>query len=162
MMSSEMDALQAQVMADARQIYSETVIDHAMHPRHLGAMPDADGYARVSDAKRRHWGHALEAYLAGRESLVGMILLMDIRHPLREFDMMMLDWCREVEMPVYVLLTKSDKLSRGKAMNTLQQVRSRLSGYPLDGIQLFSSLKRTGVESAVRQICKWLDIPDPE
>jgi GTP-binding protein len=117
------------------------------------------GYAKVSDTKKRHWGKALEEYLASRESLVGMVLLMDIRHPLRDFDLMMLDWCRHTQMPVYVMLTKADKLSRGRAMGTLQSVRSKLKDYPLDGIQLFSSLKRTGVEEAVRQLCKWLHIP---
>ena len=61
------------------------------------------GYAKVSDTKKRHWGKALEEYLASRESLVGMVLLMDIRHPLRDFDLMMLDWCRHTQMPVYVL-----------------------------------------------------------
>ena len=120
------------------------------------------GYAKVSDNKKRHWGQALEAYLANRESLVGMVLLMDVRHPLRDFDLMMLDWCRHTEMPVYVMLTKADKLSRGKAIGTLQSVRSKLKDYPLDGIQLFSSLKRTGVEDAVRQLCTWLDIPIAE
>ena len=72
---------------------------------------------------------------------------------------MMLDWCQHTEMPVYVMLTKADKLSRGKAIGTLQSVRSKLKDYPLDGIQLFSSLKRTGVETAVEQLCKWLEIP---
>ena len=57
------------------------------------------------------------------------------------------------------MLTKADKMSRGRAMGTLQAVRSKLKDYPLDGIQLFSSLKRTGVEEAVRQLCKWLHIP---
>ena len=116
------------------------------------------GYARVSDARRRHWGQTLEQYLAMRESLVGMILLMDVRHPLRDFDLMMLDWCRQAQMPVYVMLTKADKLSRGKAMGVLQSVRSRLRDYPLDGIQLFSSLKRTGVDPAIDQLCKWLEL----
>jgi GTP-binding protein len=119
------------------------------------------GYAKVTDNKKRHWGQTLEAYLAGRESLVGLVLLMDVRHPLRDFDLMMLDWCRHTGMPVHILLTKADKLSRGKAMGTLQSVRSKLKDYPLAGIQLFSSLKRTGVEDAVRQLCQWLDItPD--
>jgi GTP-binding protein len=117
------------------------------------------GYAKVSDAKRKHWGHALEEYLATRQSLIGMVLLMDVRHPLREFDMLMLDWCRHAQMPVYVMLTKADKLGHGKAMAALHQVRNKLASYPLEGIQLFSSLKRIGIEPAIRQLCQWLDLP---
>ncbi|MCK5360183.1 MAG: YihA family ribosome biogenesis GTP-binding protein, partial [Gammaproteobacteria bacterium] len=100
------------------------------------------GYAKVSEAKKRHWAKTLGEYLLSRESLAGVILLMDIRHPLKEFDRNMVRWCTEAELPVYVILNKSDKLSRGKAGSSLLDVKRKLSDFPIEGIQLFSSLKR--------------------
>ena len=117
------------------------------------------GYAKVSEAKQRHWGHTLEQYLASRHSLAGLVLLMDIRHPLRDYDRLMLDWCRHAGMPVHVLLTKADKLGHGKASAALHVTRQQLAGYPLAGIQLFSSTHRIGVEAVVAQLCEWLELP---
>jgi GTP-binding protein len=117
------------------------------------------GYAKVSEAKQRHWAETLGKYLISRQSLAGVILLMDIRHPLKEFDRNMVHWCTEAELPVYVILNKSDKLSRGKAGASLLDVKRKLSEFPIEGIQLFSSLKRTGVDDALQQLCHWLDLP---
>jgi GTP-binding protein len=120
------------------------------------------GYAKVSEAKQRHWAETLGKYLISRQSLAGVILLMDIRHPLKEFDRNMVHWCTEAELPVYVILNKSDKLSRGKAGASLLDVKRKLSEFPIEGIQLFSSLKRTGVDDALQQLCHWLDLPYSE
>ena len=117
------------------------------------------GYAKVSEAKQRHWAETLGEYLLSRKSLVGLILLMDIRHPLKEYDRNMVHWCTHAELPVYVILNKSDKLSRGKAVASLLDVKRKLSEFPIEGIQLFSSLKRTGVDDALQQLCHWLELP---
>jgi len=117
------------------------------------------GYAKVSEAKQRHWAETLGEYLLTRKSLVGLVLLMDIRHPLKEYDRNMVHWCTAAELPVYVILNKSDKLSRGKAGASLLDVKRKLSAFPIEGIQLFSSLKRTGVDEALQQLCHWLELP---
>ena len=117
------------------------------------------GYAKVSEAKQRHWAETLGEYLLTRKSLVGLILLMDIRHPLKEYDRNMVHWCTHAELPVYVILNKADKLSKGKAGASLLDVKRKLADFPIEGIQLFSSLKRTGVDDALQQLCKWLDLP---
>ena len=117
------------------------------------------GYAKVSEAKQRHWAETLGEYLLSRKSLAGLILLMDIRHPLKEYDRNMVHWCTHAELPVYVILNKSDKLSRGKAGASLLDVKRKLSEFPIEGIQLFSSLKRTGVDEALQQLCHWLELP---
>lgn len=116
------------------------------------------GYAKVSDKVRRHWQHTLSAYLHKRRCLRGLILLMDVRHPLTEYDQAMVHWCAEVDMPLHALLTKSDKLSRGAGHGVLHKVQSELAGVlPQAEVQLFSALKNTGVEQARERILSWLD-----
>ncbi len=117
------------------------------------------GYAKVSEAKQRHWAETLGEYLLSRKSLSGLILLMDVRHPLKEFDRNMVHWCTHAGLPVYVILNKADKLSRGKAGASLLDVKRKLSAFPIEGIQLFSSLKRSGINEALRQLCYWLELP---
>ncbi len=119
------------------------------------------GFARVPEKVRRHWGEAMERYLTGRRSLRGLILLMDVRHPLTDFDTQMLTWCQHARMPVHVLLTKADKLRRGPATNTLLRVQRHLADYHDTSVQLFSALKGIGVEEARERICAWLEMPDP-
>ena len=117
------------------------------------------GYAKVSEAKQRHWAETLGEYLLSRKSLAGLVLLMDVRHPLKEYDRNMVHWCTSAELPVYVILNKADKLSRGKAGASLLDVKRKLADFPIEGIQLFSSLKRTGVDEALQQLCHWLELP---
>ena len=115
------------------------------------------GYAKVPEAVKRHWQEVLADYLRTRQSLRGLMLMMDIRHPLKEFDCQMLDWCHQQQMPVHILLTKADKLGRGAASATLQQVRKAIQEpYPLSSAQLFSSHDKQGVELAREQLSKWL------
>jgi GTP-binding protein len=102
------------------------------------------GFAKVPLALKLHWQKTLERYLHTRQCLRGLILMMDIRHPLTEFDQHMLNWCNQSNMPVHILLTKADKLSYGKATTVLQQVSKTLSKD--NSIQLFSAIKRTGIE----------------
>ncbi|OTG81340.1 YihA family ribosome biogenesis GTP-binding protein [Acinetobacter sp. ANC 5054] len=105
------------------------------------------GYAAVPEAMKIVWQKELENYLIHRESLQGLVLLMDIRHPLQHFDVMMLEWAYSRKLFVHVLLTKSDKLNRGPASKALQEVKAALKKMKLNfSIQLFSSLNKQGLE----------------
>ena len=105
------------------------------------------GYAAVPEAMKIVWQKELENYLIHRQSLQGLVLLMDIRHPLQHFDVMMLEWAYSRKLFVHVLLTKSDKLNRGPASKALQEVKAQLKKMKLDfSIQLFSSLNKQGLE----------------
>lgn len=128
------------------------------------------GYAKVPAELKRRWSATLEKYLEQRQCLTGLILIMDIRHPLKEFDQMMLEWARQSNMPVHVLLTKADKLKRGPANNILLKVKKQLSEmHPHASVQLFSALKREGSEQLQGVLDGWLgfgsgeteDNPDP-
>jgi GTP-binding protein len=117
------------------------------------------GYAKVPYAVRQHWQELLETYLQKRENLCGLALIMDARHPLTELDYMMLEWFRPSGKPVHVLLTKSDKLTRSAAARTLQDVRSKLAALsPVYSAQLFSSLKKSGLDEAETCISSWLPL----
>ncbi|MFP3872894.1 MAG: ribosome biogenesis GTP-binding protein YihA/YsxC [Thiohalophilus sp.] len=119
------------------------------------------GFARVPEAVQRQWGETMATYLQQRESLAGLVLLMDIRHPLTDYDWQMLEFCRHAGLPVHILLTKADKLKRGPAQNTLLAVRKQLADYPQASAQLFSATKKQGVEEALNVVNRWLDLePD--
>ncbi|MCH8929572.1 MAG: YihA family ribosome biogenesis GTP-binding protein [Proteobacteria bacterium] len=117
-------------------------------------LPDGDrlvdlpgyGYARVPEAVRRHWRHLMEAYFNQRRSLAGLILVMDARRPLTEFDRQMLAWSEGVGCLTHILLTKADKLSRGKASAMLHEVRSAVDAET--SVQLFSATKKSGIDQA--------------
>jgi GTP-binding protein len=117
------------------------------------------GFAKVPERVRRHWGQAMAQYRTDRRSLRGLVLLMDVRHPLTDFDKQMLQWCQHAHMPVHILLTKVDKLKRGAATNTLLKVQKSLEDQPQVSVQLFSALKHTGVEQARAKLDTWLAIP---
>ena len=116
------------------------------------------GYAKVPEAVRRKWQGLLERYLAERANLVGLVLIMDVRHPLKELDVRMMEWFLPSGRPIHVLLTKSDKLSRGQAAAALQAVRRALREMPAGqvSVQLFSSLERSGIEEVERVVAGWL------
>ncbi len=116
------------------------------------------GYAKVSANMQRRWQHTLDEFLTTRKSLKGLVLMMDSRHPMREFDVQLLEWCAHQGMPVLVLLTKADKLKNGPAKNTLLQVKKDLSELPDVTVQLFSALKMTGLIEARRHIVRWLEL----
>lgn len=117
------------------------------------------GYAKVPEKVRRQWGEAMETYFTNRQSLRGLILVMDVRHPLTEFDTQMLQWCQHAGMRVHILLTKADKLKRGPAMSTLLKVQKTLAQQNNVSVQLFSALKHTGVEQAREVLDAWLALP---
>ncbi|HCK04506.1 MAG: YihA family ribosome biogenesis GTP-binding protein [Methylophilales bacterium] len=120
------------------------------------------GYAKVPSAIRDHWQKTLPRYLQERESLVGLIIVMDIRRPLTDLDIKMLDWFSPRQKPIHILLTKSDKLSRDQSLRTLSDIKGRVKAQWGDlyqtecTVQLFSSLKKTGVEEADNMIQSWL------
>lgn len=119
------------------------------------------GYAKVARSMKEQWQANLSEYLQKRECLRGLILLMDIRHPMQEFDTMMINWAVEIDMPVHILLTKADKLKRGPAQNTLFAVNNQMKEAGVEDLvtaQCFSSLKRDGVEALKAKLTEWLTL----
>lgn len=114
------------------------------------------GYAKVALSVRDKWQFELEQYLRRREALVGLILLSDIRHSLKEFDQMMIDWSLQADLPIHVLLTKSDKLKRGAAQNALLSARAQLQKNAGASVQLFSSVSGFGIDEARSKLESWL------
>ena len=112
------------------------------------------GYAKVPTALKRDWHENIDNYLRHRDSLCGLVLLMDIRHPLKPFDRTMLDWCTGAEMPLHILLTKCDKLKRGAQQAALLQVKREVG--KLASIQLFSSTQKIGQKILLNQLADWL------
>lgn len=111
------------------------------------------GYAKVSLDMKEAWGRHLEDYLQNRQSLVGLVLIMDIRKPMTEFDTMLLDWSKKSELSTTILLTKADKLKFGPAKATLLSLKRDLEDHPfINDIVLFSSLKNTGIKEARRAL----------
>ena len=117
------------------------------------------GYAKVPEKIKQHWLALLNAYLIQRQSLKGIILLMDIRHPLKPFDLQMLSWCQSISMPVHTLLTKSDKLKHMAATHALNKTRKQLNeSYTNITIQLFSATHHKGLEQVIAKLDEWLQI----
>lgn len=115
------------------------------------------GYAQVPDAIRQHWQKLLERYLRERVALHGLLLVMDIRHPLTALDRRMLDGCAYRQLPAHILLTKADKLSRSAALTALQQAQRTLkTDYPQISAQLFSATEKLGVDEAHTRLDEWL------
>jgi len=121
------------------------------------------GYAKVPVAVKKKWHELMESYLTSRKSLCGIVLVMDVRHPLTEFDWQMVEWCEHTGLPLHVLLTKADKLNYGAAKNTLMQVQKELKdiNFPLT-IQLFSSLKKTGIDEVHQALDKLFNPADQD
>jgi GTP-binding protein len=111
------------------------------------------GYAGVPFAVREHWKHLVGTYVTERASLAGVVVVMDIRHPLTSLDRTLLDWLKAAGRPAHVLLTKADKLSKQAQLRALADVRRDLGQvFPRATVQLFSSLKREGLEEAAAVI----------
>ena len=114
------------------------------------------GYAKVPEKLRAHWRLVMEQYFNTRRSLRGVVLVMDIRHPMRPFDEQMLDWAHATDVPCRVLLTKADKLKRGPAQSTLLKVRKLLP--PSASVQVFSGKNRQGLDLLITHLNQWYDI----
>ena len=116
------------------------------------------GYAKVPVAMKQHWQQHLDEYLQKRECLQGVVLVMDIRHPMKEFDEMMVGWCQATGIPLHVLLTKADKLKRGPQQSTLLKLRKELKAVLGDkvSVQVFSALKKQGVDVLQNRLSSWM------
>ncbi|HEX5765617.1 MAG TPA: ribosome biogenesis GTP-binding protein YihA/YsxC [Woeseiaceae bacterium] len=117
------------------------------------------GFARVSDEQRDHWGDLLQHYFEERKSLSGLILVVDVRRQLMDFDRQMLAFSSFVDLPVHILLTKADKLRRGQASRALLEVR-QAAGADVS-VQLFSATTRQGLDEARQVLARFLDRPNP-
>lgn len=122
------------------------------------------GYAKVPRAMKQQWERLIGRYLQGRRSLQGLVIVVDSRRGLSELDQMLLAWCQDAAIPAHVLLTKADKLSRGAAGAVLLQVRQALARHfaqgedaPLFSAQLFSALKKQGVDELRQQLALWYE-----
>ena len=104
------------------------------------------GFARVSDSMRQHWGDLLGEYFQSRQSLRGLLLIVDIRRKLTDYDRQMMIFAQDVDLPVHILLTKADKLKRGQVATAVLEVRKEVRGRAT--VQPFSALKRQGEEEA--------------
>ena len=115
------------------------------------------GYAKVPRSMSREWGALVGKYLESRESLAGVVVLMDIRHPLTELDATLLEWCRAADLPVLAVLTKADKLARGRCAAALAEVRGRLAGYgDAVHVMVFSATKQIGRRELTQCLDGWL------
>lgn len=118
------------------------------------------GYAQVPEAIRAHWVKLLGDYLQQRRQLIGLILIMDSRHPLKALDIQMLDFFHITGRPVHILLSKADKLSKNDQIKTLATVKKSLKPYTdrqKISVQLFSSLKKQGMDEVNQVVGSWFD-----
>jgi GTP-binding protein len=120
---------------------------------------DLPGYgdAKVPEALREHWRHEIDAYLHVRRSLRGVVLIVDIRHPLKDFDRMMLDFCLATSLPCHVLMTKADKLSRNQASQALAALRKQYDADTPVTMQVFSAQDGVGVDEARAAVARLLE-----
>ncbi|OOZ03213.1 YihA family ribosome biogenesis GTP-binding protein [Solemya velum gill symbiont] len=116
------------------------------------------GFAKVHSSIREQWRGLLSNYIEQRECLKGVVVMMDCRHPMKDLDMQMIEWCVHLELPVHILMTKSDKLNNGPATAAMLKVRKRIAEYPDVTVQLFSALKKRGVDEIHAKLNEWYNI----
>jgi len=113
------------------------------------------GFAKVPQKMKLDWQKLMQTYFEERESLKALIQIMDVRHPLKPFDLQMLAWAKDSELPAHILLTKADKLKRGPAKSTLLKVKRELGEFA--SVQLFSSQDKQGLDEAQKKMLELLD-----
>ncbi|MDV2856532.1 ribosome biogenesis GTP-binding protein YihA/YsxC [Oceanimonas sp. CAM02] len=119
------------------------------------------GYAKVPEEMKLKWQEALSEYLQQRDSLKGLVVLMDIRHPLKDIDQQLLQWASDCELPVLALLTKCDKLKSGARKAEVLRVREAVAIFGGSiRVEAFSSLKGLGVDQAKEVLTEWLTQDD--
>ncbi|HLO63981.1 MAG TPA: ribosome biogenesis GTP-binding protein YihA/YsxC [Azonexus sp.] len=119
------------------------------------------GFAKAPEAIRSQWEGLIGPYLSKRDQLVGLVVIMDSRRPFTDLDVRLIDWFRPTGRPIHILLSKADKLSRQEQTKVLRSVKAEIATWgeaDLYSVQLFSSLKKTGVEEAEQVLAGWLDI----
>ncbi len=120
------------------------------------------GYAKAPEAVRSQWEGLIGPYLSKREQLAGLAVIMDVRRPMTDLDLQLIDWFRPTGRPIHIMLSKADKLSRQEQTKALRSVKAEVATWgdaELYSVQLFSSLKKTGVDEAEAVFAQWLDIP---
>ena len=114
------------------------------------------GYAAVPEQMKQQWQYALGEYLQKRECLAGIIVLMDIRHPLKDLDQQMIEWAVSADLPILLLLTKADKLSQSERSKQVKMVREAILPFQGDiQVEAFSALKRTGIDQLAAKLDSW-------
>ncbi|RDE89383.1 YihA family ribosome biogenesis GTP-binding protein [Aggregatibacter aphrophilus] len=114
------------------------------------------GYAAVPEQMKQQWQHTLGEYLQKRECLAGIIVLMDIRHPLKDLDQQMIEWAVSADLPILLLLTKADKLSQSERSKQVKMVREAILPFQGDiQVEAFSALKRTGIDRLAAKLDSW-------
>lgn len=119
------------------------------------------GYAKAPAEIRAQWEGLIGPYLSKREQLAGLVVIMDIRRPLTDLDLRLIDWFRPTGRPIHILLSKADKVSRQEQTKILRSVKAELATWgsgELYSVQLFSSLKKMGVEEAESVLAGWLGL----
>jgi len=121
------------------------------------------GYAKVPVEVKKKWHTLMETYLTDRQSLCGIVLVMDVRHPLTDFDWQMVEWCQHTGLAMHIILTKADKLTYGAGKNTLLKVQKELKdcSFPIS-IQLFSALKKSGIDELHSALDNLFSVNDDE
>jgi GTP-binding protein len=164
--SSALNALcQQKSLARTSKTPGRTQLINFFLVEETGFLVDLPGYgfAKVPEAVKRQWTQLIEYYLRERRTLQGVILLMDVRHPLKDLDWQMINWCDESGVPVHILLTKADKLKRGAASKSLQEVKKALKEAGSTAtLQLFSAPRREGIDQAHAVLDSWLYQDQPE
>ena len=117
------------------------------------------GFARVSKQTQKEWAKLITAYLNSRQSLRGLVSIMDIRHPFKESDLTLIDWCSETNTPLLIVLNKSDKLSKDKVIKEVEKANLMLKQMNLKGQAIgFSSTKTTGIKELDEKLKRWFDV----
>jgi GTP-binding protein len=117
------------------------------------------GFAKVPIAMKQEWEKLMTQYLSEQHALKGLVVIMDIRHPLNDYDWQMLEWCQHYQLPAHVLLTKADKIKRGAQQNSKLKTQKLLREAGIDAsVQTFSALKKTGLDELVSKLDSWLEL----
>ncbi len=117
------------------------------------------GFAKVPVAVKEAWQKLMSQYISRQQTLKGLVVIMDIRHPLNEYDWQMLEWCHHYQLPTHILLTKADKLKRGAQQNSKLKTQKLLKDAGINAsVQIFSSLKKTGLDELVTKLNEWLKL----
>jgi GTP-binding protein len=117
------------------------------------------GFAKVPVAMKNEWEKLMTQYLSEQQALKGLVIIMDIRHPLNDYDWQMLEWCDHFQLPAHVLLTKADKIKRGAQQNSKLKTQKLLQDAGINAsVQIFSALKKTGLDELVAKLDDWLGL----
>ena len=117
------------------------------------------GFAKVPVAMKNEWQKLMTQYLSEQQALKGLVVIMDIRHPLNDYDWQMLEWCDHYQLPAHVLLTKADKIKRGAQQNSKLKTQKLLKDAGIKAsVQTFSALKKTGLDELVIKLDAWLEL----